>query len=71
MFVWDEVIIENIFIEEVVSCEHPMWKKIYELYGAESFDSQKDILKPFFELKVVLINDLEFKVLCQEIKFKE
>ena len=69
IFIWDEVTIENIFIEEVVSSEHPMWKKIYELYGTTSYDSEKDILKPFYELKVVLINDLEFKVLCQVIDF--
>lgn len=71
MFIWDEVIIENIFIEEVVSSKHPMWKKIYELYGTESYDSEKDILKPFYELKVVLINDLEFKVLCQGIELED
>ena len=70
MFIWDEVIIENIFIEEVVLSEHPMWKKIYELYGTGSYDSEKDILKSFYELKVVLINDLEFKVLCQGIEFE-
>ena len=71
MFIWDEVIVENIFIKEVVSWEHPMWKKTYGLYGAESFNSEKDILKPFYELEVVLINDLGFKVLCQGIEFKD
>ncbi len=71
MFIWDEVIIENIFIEGVVSSEHPMWKRIYELYGSESCDSEKDILKPFYELKIVLINDLVFKVLCQGIEFED
>lgn len=69
MFIWDEVIVENIFIEKVVSKEHTMWKKIYEIYGTESYDDEKNLLKPFFELKVVLINNLEFKVLCQEIAF--
>ena len=71
IFIWDEVIIENIFIEEVVSSEHPMWKKIHDLYGAQSCDSEKDIQKPFYELKIVLIDDLEFKVLCQGIEFED
>ena len=71
IFIWDEVIIENIFVQEVVSSEDPMWKKIYELYGNDSYDSEKDIQKPFYELKVVLVNDLEFKVLCQEIEFED
>ncbi len=71
IFIWDEVVIENIFVEEVVSSEHPMWKKTFDLYGAESYDSEKDILQPFYELKVVLINDLELKVLCQGIKIED
>ena len=46
-------------------------KKTFDLYGAESYDSEKDILQPFYELKVVLINDLELKVLCQGIKIED
>lgn len=71
MLIWDEVIIENLFVEEVDSGEHPMWKMAHEMYGIESFDSEKDISKPFYELKLVLINDFEIKVLCQEIEFQD
>ena len=71
LFLWDEVIIENVFVEAVISREHPMWQKIYELYGTESYDFEKNLQEPFYQLKVVLINDLVFKVLCQKIKFED
>lgn len=71
MFTWDEVIIENVFIENIISSEHPMWIKTYELYGMESYDSEKNLMNPFYELKVVLINGFEFNVVCQEILFED
>lgn len=71
IYTWDETIIENILLDSIISEEHPMWGKIYELYGEEAYDSEKNLMHTFYEVKIVLINKLTFSVICQEVKFRE
>ncbi len=67
---WDEVIIENIFVNEADNQTNEMIGKIKQLYGLCFYDSEKSIDNKFYELRVVLINNISFSIICQKIEFK-
>lgn len=68
---WDENIVENIFVKEIVNGCHSIISKIKQLYGDNSYDCEKCIEEKFFELNVVLINGISFSVICQNIEFRD
>lgn len=68
---WDETIIENIFLQEIPKGQHPMIAAIKRLYGTNSFDSEKSIDGNFFELRISLINELSFSIVCKNICFRD
>lgn len=71
VYTWDETIIENIILNPIVSEQDPMWKKTHEIYGGESFDAEKDLMKIFYEVKIIMINELELNIICQEMNLRE
>lgn len=68
---WDENILENIFVNEIPNEQHPMIQVIKQLYGANSYDSEKCIEGSFFELRILFINELSFSVICKNICFRD
>ncbi len=68
---WDENIIENIFLDQIPNAEHQMISTIKQLYGVNSYDSEKSIDGQFFELRILLINKLSFSVICKSVSFKD
>ena len=68
---WDENIIENIFLKEIPRKQHPIITKIKELYGVNSYDSEKSIEGRFFELRILLINEVSFSVICKNVSFMD
>lgn len=68
---WDENIIENIFLKEIQSEGHQMITTTKQLYGANSYDSEKSIEGRFFELCILLINKLSFSVICKNVCFSD
>lgn len=68
---WDEDIIENIFLEEICDAQHPMIEKVRQLYDVSSFDSEKSIQGQFFELRILLINEVSFSVICKNVCFSD
>lgn len=67
MYIWDDTIIDSITLNEIAPQGHEIWKKIYEVYGEESYDSNKNLMNTFYELKIRIINDFEFSIICQEV----
>lgn len=68
LYIWDETIIDNIVLDEIMPNSHEMWKKIYEAYGDESYDLNKNLRGKFYELTIKMINDLEFSIICKDVK---
>lgn len=68
LYTWDEIIIHNIVSEEIMSETHEMWRKIYETYGDESYDLNKNLMNTFYKLTIKMIEDFEVSIICQEIE---
>lgn len=70
LLTWDENIIDNIFLNKCNN-ENYILKKAYELYGDESYDSEKNLTDDFVNLKVVLVNNDEFCIICKSVDFSD
>lgn len=70
LLTWDENIIDNIFLNRCKNENHIL-KKAYELYGDEAYDSEKNLIGDFVNLKVVLINNDEFCIICKSVDFSD
>ena len=68
---WDENIIENIFVKDIPNGQHQIIAIINEIYNGASNNYSKCIEGPFFELHIVLINDLSFSVVCKNICMRD
>ena len=68
---WDEIIIEDIFLEEIPSQQHQITTIIKQLYGIDSHAWKKSIEGQFFELRILLINEVSFSVICKNVCFKD
>lgn len=68
---WDENIIENIFVSKMSDSAHPMIASIKQLYGEKTYDSEKSLSGDFYELRVLLINGTDFRVICKDIIFSD
>lgn len=71
LIIWDENIIENVFFKEISSEQHQILTPIKQLYGANSYDAEKRIEGQFFELRILLINELSFSVICKNVSFED
>lgn len=71
LLTWDENIIDNIFLSRCKNEDNHILKKAYELYGDEPYDSEKNITDDFVNLKVVLINNYEFCIICKSVDFSD
>ena len=64
---WDEDIIENIFIQKA-PIKNSMLTLTQQMYGPNSYDSEKSLDGDFYELKVLLINTWSFSIICKKIE---
>lgn len=44
---------------------------VKQLYGEETYGCEKSLSGDFYELKVLLINGTDFRVICKDIIFSD
>ncbi len=72
MILWDEVIIDNVYLEEIPQGKHELLDKVKEIYPDENDDyGRKYLTDTFYELKIVLLGDISFSVICQSVTFSD
>ena len=68
---WDEVIIENITYSKLHDHANPLIATIENIYGIEPNPALKSIDENFYEVKISLINNTSFSVVCKEVLFHD
>ena len=68
---WDEVIIENITYIKLRDHTNPLIASIENIYGIEPNPALKSIDENFYEVKISLINNTSFSVVCKEVLFHD
>ena len=68
---WDEVIIENLTYTEWPNHKHPLIKTAKKIHGVIICDPEKNVEGIFYEIKIALINNTSFSVVCKEVLFHD
>lgn len=68
---WDENIIDNIFVDEIMNEQHPLIVKVKNMYNDNLNDIEKSIDGSFNNLRILLINGLCLDVICKDIYFRD
>jgi len=69
---WDEIIIENVYLNEIKNEQHPLIASVKEQYGKlDYYEPNKSVYGSYFELRVLLISNLSFSVICKQVTFKD
>ena len=68
---WDEVIIENITYSRLLDRTNSLIATIENIYGLEPSPALKSIDESFFEVKISLINNTSFSVVCKKALFHD
>lgn len=69
---WDEIIIENVYLNEIKNEQHPLIASVKEQYGElDYYEPNKSVYGSYFELRVLLISNLSFSVICKQVTFKD
>lgn len=71
IYTWDEITIDNVFLNEIIWEQHSMCKTMEALYGDVSYDSENCLRPSFYELKILMINELSFSIICQNVTFSD
>ena len=69
IIIWDEVIIDNVFLKKFDNQSNPLVKRICDIY--KNTQSVKiELNSGLYELRIVLIEDIEFSIICKKITIK-
>lgn len=66
LIVWDEVIIDNIYVNTVEASDNQMLSKVISIYG-DINQYGKPIGKDFIRLDIALLDQISFSVICKDV----
>lgn len=68
---WDEIIIESLTYTKLPNHKHPLIKTAKKIHGVIICDPEKNVEGIFYEIKITLINNTSFSVVCKEVLFHD